>query len=173
MTDIRFRPVFPVFLAALAFLATSLTAGAEELFPELVPSPSLAPDEVVRIQLGALAKNDSPRLDAGIEVTFRFASPDNRKKTGPLPRFIELVKNPVYAPMINHKAAEYGGAFEKDDHVLVPVMLTGSDDGKAAYIFVLGRQNVDACKGCWMTESVFRVRVDEAGRKSRTIRIGA
>ena len=52
-------------------------------------------------------------------------------------------------------------------------MLTGSDDSKAAYIFVLGQHNVDACKGCWMTESVFRVRVDEAERKSRTIRIGA
>lgn len=143
MTATRFRPVLRACLATIAFLTIILPAGAQEIFPELVPNPSLAPGEVVRIQLGAL------------------------------PRFIELVKNPVYAPMIDHKAAEYGDAFEQDDHVLVPVMLTGSDNGKAAYLFVLGQQNVDGCMGCWMTESVFRLRVDEADRKSRAIRFGA
>ena len=173
MIATRCRPVLRACLATIALLTIILPAGAQEIFPELVPNPSLAPGEVVRIQLSALAKNDSPRLDAGIEITFRFASPDNRKTTGPLPRFIELVKNPVYAPMIDHKSAEYGDAFEQDDHVLVPVMLTGSDDGKAAYIFVLGEQNFEGCMGCWMTESVFRVRVDEAERKSRAIRFGA
>lgn len=173
MTNRRLGLVLPVLLTALSTITTTPTGRAEDLSPELAPRPSLAPHEVVRIQLGALANNDSPHMDAGIEITFRFASPANREKTGPLPRFIELVKNPVYAPMIDHKYAEYGDAFEKDDVVLVPVMLTDSDDNRAAYIFVLGLQAVGGCMGCWMTESVFRVRLDGSGRGPGTIRIGA
>ena len=46
------------------------------------PEPELTPNDVVRIQLLAMQQNDDN--DFGIEVTFRFASPANKKQTGPL-----------------------------------------------------------------------------------------
>lgn len=41
------------------------------------PSLELAPQDVVRIVIGALSRNDEPHVDAGIETTFNFASPAN------------------------------------------------------------------------------------------------
>src|SRR5438309_2031919 len=64
------------------------------------PSPQLTPDQVVRVQMEAMKHNDRPAHDAGIAKTFKFASPQNREQTGPLDKFIAMVKNPVYAPML-------------------------------------------------------------------------
>ena len=63
------------------------------------PNPSLNPSDVVKMQLTAMQQNDESNL--GIEVTFRFASPSNRRYTGPLERFIRLVKNPSYKHLLN------------------------------------------------------------------------
>lgn len=52
------------------------------------PSPDLSPDQVVRIQLDAMARNDEPAPDSGIATAFKFASPENQAQTGPLDRFI-------------------------------------------------------------------------------------
>ena len=62
-----------------------------------VPKPELTPEQVVEIQVEALRKNDVPTPDAGIATTFRFASPGNRKVTGPLERFAPIVKAPATA----------------------------------------------------------------------------
>jgi hypothetical protein len=70
------------------------------------PDKDLAPGEVVRIVVDALRDNDAK--DNGIAITFDFASPANQKATGPLERFVPLVKSPAYAPMLNHRSAEYG-----------------------------------------------------------------
>ena len=154
----------------LLLLTAAVPKGisAEELSPELIPDPGLTADEVVRIQLNALANNDSPRPDAGIEITFRFASPGNKEATGPLPRFIELVKNPVYRPMINHIEAEYGESVRNKGRTLLPVMLTAADGSKAGYVFILGQQDTSSCQGCWMTESVMRIKLDGDGSKVGT-----
>jgi hypothetical protein len=53
----------------------------------VLPDPNRAPAEVIAIQLSALQANDVPEPDAGIAQTFAFAHPDNKRMTGPLPRF--------------------------------------------------------------------------------------
>lgn len=150
-----------ILLLSLA-VAAPYGMSAENLSPDLIPNPGLTADEVVRIQLDALANNDSPRPDAGIEITFRFASPDNKKATGPLPQFIKLVKNPVYRPMLNHTDAEFGESVLSEGHTLLPVVLTAADGRKAGYVFILGQQDLASCQGCWMTESVMRIKFDGA-----------
>lgn len=144
-------------LALLVTMCVAAAVGGDEPSAELTPRPDLTALEVVRIQLGALARNDSPHPDAGIEVTFRFASPGNREVTGPLPRFIAMVKNPVYRPMINHRKAEYGEPASREGRQMIPVLLTARDGTKAAYVFIVGPQDVEGCSGCWMTEGVFRI----------------
>ena len=87
-------------LAAAAALATGLAAGE---FEAAQPDAALSPEEVVRIQVGALGENDDPGPDSGVEVSFRFVSPANKMMTGPIERFKVMVHSPHYEPMINHR----------------------------------------------------------------------
>jgi hypothetical protein len=60
----------------------------------------------MKLQVQALRLNDAE--DRGIEIVSRFASPDNRRFTGPLPRFTAMLHGPRYRPMLNHRAADFG-----------------------------------------------------------------
>lgn len=117
------------------------------------PHPKLSPREVVRIQANALEDNDRVHPDWGIEVVWRFASPANKQYTGPLERFTEMVKNPLYAPMLNHLGAEVEGAVTVGPSAQVDVTLK-TRHGYARYRFVLRRQVSGEFAGCWMTDSV-------------------
>ena len=68
----------------------------------LIPNNSILPAEVVKIQLVALMNNDSKYKDRGIEQTWNFAHPNNRKNTGPLPNFKMMIKGNSYQMLLNH-----------------------------------------------------------------------
>jgi uncharacterized protein DUF4864 len=176
------RRAFVAGTFALALLATQLAAEAQgqmlasvREIPRVLtaqgggahPSPAQAPDEVIRVQLEALAANDDPHEDAGIEVAFRFASPANTRVTGPLARFIAMVHNALYRPLLNHRAVRYGPLRVEDDRAAQMVIVTAGDGEVVAYVFVLSRQQGGACDGCWMTDSVLRVEAEEALREER------
>lgn len=120
------------------------------------PDPSLTPTDVVRIQLDALKANDELAGDAGIATVFQFASPANRSITGPLDRFIDLVKTPEYRPMLNHRHAEAGPLVTSGDLAEQRVRITSAAGDEVTYVFVLSRQRAGAYAGCWMTEGVLR-----------------
>lgn len=56
-----------------ASLARKMTAQVDTDESALIPRPKFTPDKVVQIQLDALANNDRPYQDAGIEIAFRFS----------------------------------------------------------------------------------------------------
>ena len=60
------------------------------------PNSNIEPYQVVEIQLKSLQKNNSPTIDNGIEQTWEFAHPSNRKSTGPLDRFKTMLKGKSY-----------------------------------------------------------------------------
>ncbi len=132
---------------------------------KLRPRPAYPPEEVVRIQIEALGDNDRPHPDAGIEITFRFASPANRRVTGPLPRFIEMVHNPDYRPMLNHGGARYGKLKREGDQASQTVILKTGDGSRVGYLFQLSRQSEAPYKDCWMTDSVMRFEVRDDYRQ--------
>jgi len=68
----------------------------------LIPNNSILPAEVVKIQLVALMNNDKKFEDSGIEQTWNFAHPNNKKNTGPLPNFKMMIKGNSYQMLINH-----------------------------------------------------------------------
>ena len=68
----------------------------------LIPNDSILPAEVVKIQLAALMNNDKKFEDSGIEQTWNFAHPNNKKNTGPLPKFKMMIKGNSYQMLINH-----------------------------------------------------------------------
>ena len=47
-------------------------------------------------------KNDDFFKDSGIEQTWNFAHPENKKNTGPLPNFKQMIKGRSYQMLINH-----------------------------------------------------------------------
>ena len=138
------------FVATLTMSSLALSQGLEPLRAH----PSLSPEMVVRIQIEALGNNDEPHADRGIEITWRFASPDNKVFTGPLERFIAMVHGPAYAPMLNHKSVEYENLVIDGEQAQLDVVVLTSDNRYVGYRFRLSRQKDPSCKGCWMTDSV-------------------
>ena len=123
------------------------------------PGPELSPRQVVQIQLDALRRNDVPAPDAGIATTFRFASEANRKATGPLERFRRMLRNPLYAPMIDHLSAEFGPVHYEGEIARVQVVLFGGGGEVVAYDFTLSR---DEDTDCWLTDGVMLAPVEMA-----------
>jgi hypothetical protein len=119
------------------------------------PSPSLSAATVVDAQLDALRTNDDPRPDAGVATAYNFASPANRRATGPLPRFVEMVRGRLYAPMIDHVEATAGPVERTaDGGARRRVTLTGPDGRTVTYAFGLSRTTDGPLDGCWLTDSV-------------------
>ena len=121
------------------------------------PNPKLSPADVVSAQLQALKHNDDPEPDAGIRTTFRFASPSNRSHTGPVERFIRMVKSEEYAAMLNYQSDLRSEVMVQQGAARQKVTLIDSAGKQATYVFILSKQAGPPCSGCWMTDSVFRV----------------
>lgn len=118
------------------------------------PSPTYDPGRVVSIQLEALATNDEPFKDAGIGVAYNFASPANRRATGPFDRFRQMVHNPRYAPMIDHVEATTGPIERDGDNAAQRVTLTGPNGRTVTYAFTLSRRRSGELDDHWLTDSV-------------------
>ncbi len=117
-----------------------------------VPSPELAPAEVVRIQVEALRNNTLS--NDGIELTYRFASPDNKRNTGPLDRFIGMVRSAPYDRLLNHRRAEYSPKAVSGTQAQQVVVIIDAEGNEVGYVWVLSRQTDGPFKGCWMTDAV-------------------
>lgn len=131
-----------------------MTASDYPVEEVLTPDPSYGPERVVEIQLTAFASNDDPVENAGIKTAYNFASPANRRSTGPLSRFITMVEGPQYAPMIDHVEATTGPLQRDGTTATQTATLTGSDDRTVTYDFSLSKQSDGQFSGCWLTDSV-------------------
>ena len=144
-------------LAFLIILPFQLWASYD--IENAYPEPELKPNDVVRLQLLAMQQDDDS--DFGIEVTFRFASPSNKIQTGPLKRFISLVRNPSYLPLLNHSNATFLELTVEEDFAVQDVIITTSKGKRIGYRFRLSIQKGTLYPGCWMTDSVVPFKVME------------
>jgi len=119
------------------------------------PSTSLQPGEVIKIVIDALAKNDYPFPDAGIQTTFNFASPANKANTGPLERFAVLVKGPTFGQMINHRYSMPSKIIVDGDNALQMVQIVSADNKILYFAFRLQLQRQGDYEGMWLTEGVW------------------
>ena len=123
------------------------------------PNPSLNPSDVVKMQLIAMQQNDVS--NRGIEITFRFASPQNKVQTGPLSRFIKLVRSPAYSPLLNHLDATFLNLKVEGNVAIQEVIITTSIGTRKGFRFLLSLQQGEKYKECWMTDAVIPFEIME------------
>jgi Domain of unknown function (DUF4864) len=145
--------------AMFTLFSRTLALSSEPL--DLNPNPNLTPQQVVEFQLDALRHNDEPTPDAGIERSFRFASPSNRLVTGPLTHFSEIVHSAAYSPLLKSQASEVRGVVVQADQARVYVTVTAANGAQLNFLFMLSRQGEGDYRDCWMTDSVMKLPAEE------------
>ena len=131
--------------------AATVARSAGEL---VEPDQSLRPEQVVAIQLEALQHNDSPHVDAGIEQTWMLAHPDNKRYTGPLPRFAGMLKSSSFRAMLNHHAHTIEVAERSDTRVTFLIMIQAPSSDAIGYEWTVEKVAEGDLSGCWMTTAV-------------------
>ena len=119
------------------------------------PRSDIKPKEVVKIQLTGLQKNDLSYKDRGIEQTWVFAHPNNKKYTGPLSKFVNLLKSESYNMLLNHLESEIIEVFKTNDKYGFEVIILGNDKNYYKFQWIVEKYyNDGALKDCWLTTSV-------------------
>ena len=137
-------------LIVFFFLFTSISSA------DLIkPNSNLKPFDVLMIQLNSLKDNNKPYKDAGIEQTWEFAHPNNKKITGPLDKFKEMIYGENYKILISHENTEITILKEKEDISVFKVIVLTKNKEKYYYIWQVEKVLLEGeLKNCWMTTSV-------------------
>ena len=119
------------------------------------PNNLILPAEVVKIQLIGLMDNDKDFKDSGIEQTWNFAHPNNKKNTGPLPNFKIMIKGNAYQMLIdhlNHTITELGSS---DKWAQFEVIILDKDKIYHKFNWQVEKYTSEGTlKDCWLTTMV-------------------
>jgi len=133
----------------IILFSTSLLAEIKK------PTPDIKPEDVIKIQLSSLMKNNEPYLNAGIEQTWEFAHPSNRAFTGPIQRFTQMMYAPSYAVMLDHKKHDILEVKVDKNIAYFFIELTSIDGKMFGFRWTLEKvKEKGTFKDCWMTTSV-------------------
>ncbi len=136
----------------LILLLITISFSKAEL---LNPSNAITPKEVVKIQLSGLQQNDLQFKDSGIEQTWNFAHPNNKKVTGPLNNFKRMIKGASYQMMIDHLSHTITEVGSSNKSVQFEVIIL--DKNKIYHKFnwqVEKYTEEGSLKDCWLTTMV-------------------
>ena len=121
----------------------------------LKPNNSISPKEVVSIQLSGLKDNDLAYKDSGIEQTWNFAHPNNKKVTGPLPNFKRMIKGESYQMMLNHLSHTITELGSSDKWAQFEVILLDKNKIYHKFNWQVEKYTLDGVlKDCWLTTMV-------------------
>ena len=136
----------------LIFFFISISTSKAEL---LKPRSDIKPSEVVRIQLLGLQKNDLNYKDSGIEQTWNFAHPNNKKVTGPLDNFKRMIKGDAYQMMINHLSHTITQLRTGDNWAQFEVIILDNEKIYHKFNWQVEKYSTDGpLKDCWLTTMV-------------------
>tara|TARA_B100000900_G_C20191987_1_gene558260 strand:- start:74 stop:547 length:474 start_codon:yes stop_codon:yes gene_type:complete len=121
----------------------------------LMPNSDIRPSEVVEIQLLGLQKNDYNYKDSGIEQTWNFAHPNNKKVTGPLENFKNMIKGDSYQMMLNHISHSIKELGTGDDWAQFEVIILDKEKIYHKFNWQVEKYLKDGpLKNCWLTTMV-------------------
>ena len=119
------------------------------------PNSGIEPIQVVKIQLRGLKNNDQLYQDGGIEQTWEFAHPKNRKFTGPLTKFKSMIKGDDFSMLLNHKEHKVKEVFSSDDVATFEVIVLNSDKEYFKFKWQVEKfKKEGTLKNCWLTTAV-------------------
>ena len=119
------------------------------------PNSNIEPSEVVKIQLLGLQKNNDGFEDSGIEQTWNFAHPNNKKATGPLDKFKRMIKGNNYQMMINHISHTITEIRGNDNMVQFEVIILDNKKIYHKFNWQVEKYTKDGpLKDCWLTTMV-------------------
>ncbi|MDC0328738.1 hypothetical protein OAN08_04260 [Candidatus Pelagibacter sp.] len=119
------------------------------------PNYSIEPYQVVKIQLKSLQKNNSPNLDSGIEQTWEFAHPSNKKNTGPLDRFKVMLKGKSYKILLDHLDHEIIQEKLTNSIAIFEVKVLGEDKSYYKFKWQVEKYKKEGpLMDCWLTTMV-------------------
>ena len=144
----RLQLIFKV----LILLFITISVSKAEI---LKPSSDINPKEVVKIQLTGLQKNDLNFKDSGIEQTWNFAHPNNKKVTGPLDNFKRMIKGDSYQMMINHLSHTITQLGSSDKWAQFEVVILDKDKIYHKFNWQVEKYTLEGdLKDCWLTTMV-------------------
>ena len=119
------------------------------------PKSSIKPREVVEIQLTGLMNNNEKFKDSGIEQTWNFAHPENKKNTGPLPNFKKMIKGRSYQMLIDHISHTITEVESSDKWAQFEVIILDQNKIYHKFNWQVEKYTVDGpLKDCWLTTMV-------------------
>ena len=142
----------PIIFKTLIIFSILLSSSTAEI---LKPSSNIKPAEVVKIQLNGLQKNDLDFKDSGIEQTWNFAHPNNKKVTGPLPNFKKMIKGDSYQMMLDHLSHTITELGSSDNWAQFEVIILDKDKIYHKFNWQVEKYLLDgSLKDCWLTTMV-------------------
>jgi len=140
---------------ALSFLVLFFILISISKAEILKPNSNIKPSEVVKIQLLGLQKNNDVYEDSGIEQTWNFAHPNNKKVTGPLNKFKAMIKSNNYQMMINHLSHTITQIRGGDNWVQFEVIILDKNKIYHKFNWQVEKYKEDGpLKDCWLTTMV-------------------
>ena len=118
------------------------------------PGPELTPEDVVRVQLQALQRNDTPSPDSGIRQTWALAHPNNKALTGPFDRFAAMIRSPGYADLLGHLEHTIAVLDFTETRFNFAIEISTAKGLRIGYVWTVSRVREGDLSGAWMTISV-------------------
>ncbi len=135
----------------LLYFLTTVTLKADLIYPK----STIKPKEVIQIQLEGLMKNNNHFKDSGIEQTWNFAHPNNKKNTGPLPKFKMMIKGNSYQMLLNHLSHTVTQVGSGDKWAQFEVIILDKDKIYHKFNWQVEKYTVEGpLKDCWLTTMV-------------------
>ena len=120
-----------------------------------IPNNTILPAEVIKIQLVGLMNNDKKFKDRGIEITWNFAHPENRKNTGPLPNFKMMIKSRSYKMLLNHLSHTITKVGSGDKWAQFQVIILDKEKIYHKFNWQVEKYTKEGpLKDCWLTTMV-------------------
>ena len=140
--------LFIVFILAIIFINSSKA--------EIIkPNNGIEPYQVVKIQLRGLQNNDKPKKNNGIVQTWEFAHPSNKRYTGPLTKFINMINSDAYKMLLNHIDNEIIEVFKSDIKYGFEVKILSKDKNYYKFQWIVEKYlDEGPLNNCWLTTMV-------------------
>ena len=144
--------VLQITFSSLLITFTLISLSKADL---IKPRSDIKPAEVIKIQLNGLQKNDDNYKDSGIEQTWNFAHPNNKKNTGPLLNFKMMIKGRSYQMLLNHVSHTITEIGSGDKWAQFEVVILDKEKIYHKFNWQVEKYTGDGpLKNCWLTTMV-------------------